>query len=222
MKQAIRVFVKLIGMIVFFPLFLFANPFTAYLGRRVKGLFLSLYYSVFLGKKPYSVHTNHIVCFKGKKRMKLIGVATFGRGNLIQCITNYSGESYFPKLTIGDGFAVSDYCHIGCSNEITIGKNVLIGSRVLIEDHNHGDRKGWVSDVPKKDLPIVSKAPIYIGDNVWICDGAVVLAGAHIGNNCVVGAGAVVNTVVPDNSVAVGNPLRILPIKNNPKGIDKE
>ncbi len=49
-----------------------------------------------------------------------------------------------------------------------------------------------------------------IGDNVTVCAGAIIVGGVHIGNNVVVGAGAVVVKDVPDNSVVVGNPMRII------------
>ena len=52
--------------------------------------------------------------------------------------------------------------------------------------------------------------PIRIGDGVWIGGGAIVLAGVSIGDNAVIGAGSVVTRDVPANSVAVGNPARVI------------
>ena len=52
--------------------------------------------------------------------------------------------------------------------------------------------------------------PIHIGNDVWIGGGAVILPGVNIGNNVVVGAGAVVTHDIPDNSLALGVPARVV------------
>lgn len=56
----------------------------------------------------------------------------------------------------------------------------------------------------------VRVAPIYIGDNVFVGADAIILPGTKIGNNCIIGAGAVVAHDIPDNSVAVGNPCKVI------------
>ena len=56
-------------------------------------------------------------------------------------------------------------------------------------------------------------AHTYIGNQTFIGANSIVLPGIKVGNNCIVGSGSVVTKDVPDNSVAVGNPARI--IKSN-------
>ena len=51
---------------------------------------------------------------------------------------------------------------------------------------------------------------ISIGDNVWVGGNVVINPGVHIGNNVVIGSGSVVTKDIPDNSVAVGNPARVI------------
>jgi acetyltransferase-like isoleucine patch superfamily enzyme len=51
---------------------------------------------------------------------------------------------------------------------------------------------------------------IEIGDDSWIGANAVITAGSKIGKHCVIGAGAVVTGIIPDYSIAVGNPARII------------
>ena len=52
--------------------------------------------------------------------------------------------------------------------------------------------------------------PVHIGDNVWICTGALVLPGVTIGANSIIGAGSVVTKDIPPNSLAVGNPCKVI------------
>lgn len=53
-------------------------------------------------------------------------------------------------------------------------------------------------------------APITIRDNVFIGAFAIVLPGSNVGNNCIIGAGCVVKGMIPDNSVVIGNPCKII------------
>lgn len=53
-------------------------------------------------------------------------------------------------------------------------------------------------------------APIVIGDNVYLGTGAYVMPGIHIGDNCIIGARAVVTHDIPSNSVAVGIPAKVI------------
>jgi maltose O-acetyltransferase len=69
--------------------------------------------------------------------------------------------------------------------------------------------KNWT---PSDDIPYFRTyaLPVTIGDNVWIGGGAIILPGVTIGKNSVIGAGSVVTKSIPDNSVAVGNPCRVI------------
>ena len=52
--------------------------------------------------------------------------------------------------------------------------------------------------------------PVSIGNNCWIGGSVTILPGVSIGNNCTIGAGSVVVHDIPDNSIAVGNPARVV------------
>lgn len=56
----------------------------------------------------------------------------------------------------------------------------------------------------------VRMAPIRIGDNVFVGTDAIILPGTKIGNNCIIGSGAVVAHDIPDNSVVIGNPCKVV------------
>ena len=83
---------------------------------------------------------------------------------------------------------------------ISIGNNVtLTGVRVLAHDAS--------TQIP---LGVSKVGRVVIGDNVFVGQGAIILPNTHIGNHVVVGAGAVVSKDIPDNSIAVGNPIQIV------------
>ncbi len=134
------------------------------------------------------------------------GVA-FGCNARIECFAHEDIASTSPKLTIGTGTTFGDGIHIGCINRVQIGQNVLLGSYILIVDHSHGqpgkDIKAQPITAPRL-RPIISKAGIIIGDNVWIGDGAVILPGAAIGDGAVIGANAVVRGVVEARTIFLG------------------
>ena len=106
---------------------------------------------------------------------------------------------------------------------ITIGRNVLLspGTRItaarsiIIEDNVMFAMQSYVTDADwhflyHRELPLGETKPIRIKQNAWIGDRATVLKGVTVGENSVVGAGAVVTRDVPDNVVVAGNPARIV------------
>ena len=88
---------------------------------------------------------------------------------------------------------------------ITLGKNVHITSGVKFITHDGGTLL-YRNIIP--DLEITK--PIRIGDNVYIGNNVIILPGVTIGNNVVIGAGAVVSRDIPENSVAVGVPAKVI------------
>jgi hypothetical protein len=84
---------------------------------------------------------------------------------------------------------------------ITIGANVRIAHDVLIIAH----------DAAVKHLTGYTEVqPVFIGDGCYIGAGAIVLPGARIGDGAVIGAGSLVRGEIPDGSVAVGSPARVV------------
>ena len=93
---------------------------------------------------------------------------------------------------------------------IHIGKDVLIGRFVLINDHNHGDISPESLALPPIKRSLVSKGGITIGDRVWIGDKVSILSGVTIGEGAVIGANSVVTKDVPANAVAAGIPAKVI------------
>ena len=65
-------------------------------------------------------------------------------------------------------------------------------------------------DFERRNRGLEYACPITVGSNVWIDAGVQVMPGVTIGSNVVIGGGSVVVKDIPDNSVAVGNPCRVI------------
>lgn len=117
-------------------------------------------------------------------------------------------EGSRKTLFIGEGCEFGDMTHIVAHDYVKIGNNVLIASKCFISDTNHGNYKGGIQSRP--DLPPgerkLFKEQVIIGNNVWIGENVVILPGSMIGDGCIIGANSLVNTKIPDNSIAVGAP----------------
>ncbi|MFD1815768.1 sugar O-acetyltransferase [Rhodococcus gannanensis] len=87
---------------------------------------------------------------------------------------------------------------------ITIGEDCQIGPNVQLLTPTHP------IDPVQRRAKLEAAEPITIGDNVWLGGGVIVCPGVSIGDNSVVGAGAVVTRDIPSDSVAVGNPARVV------------
>jgi acetyltransferase-like isoleucine patch superfamily enzyme len=94
---------------------------------------------------------------------------------------------------------------IAARSKVTIGNNVLIGagSIILDTDAHH-------SNLSKREQNIIPSRPITIEDNVFIGLECVILKGVKIGKNTVIGARSVVINSIPEDSIAIGNPCKVV------------
>ena len=100
---------------------------------------------------------------------------------------------------------------------ISIGDNVRINSKVEFVTHDGGV---WVIRNLYDNLRDIDLfGAITVGNNVHIGSNTIVMPGAKIGNNCIIGCGAIVTGCIPDNSIAVGVPARV--IENIDEYVDK-
>lgn len=109
-------------------------------------------------------------------------------------------------LSIGDNVYIGPYCVLGAGGGLSIGSDVTIGAHVdiLAEDHEFGDASRKISEQG------VTRQGVSIGDDCWIGNRATILDGVKVGRGCVIGAAAVVTRDLPDFSVAVGSPARVV------------
>jgi acetyltransferase-like isoleucine patch superfamily enzyme len=109
-------------------------------------------------------------------------------------------------LVLGDRCVVGARCTFTAHESIVVGDDVWFGQGVFVSDASHG--------YTDPDVPIGQQLgehqPVRIGSGSWIGHAAVILPGTRIGRNVVVGAGTVVRGDVPDHSVVVGVPGRVV------------
>ena len=99
------------------------------------------------------------------------------------------------QLSIGASTYMNRYCMVSCHGRISIGEKCMFGPGVKIFDNNHCFNKN--TGVSGK----LSVGEISIGNRCWIASDAIILKGARIGDNCVIGAGCIINGNVPDNTI---------------------
>lgn len=121
------------------------------------------------------------------------------------CFINPSGGG---TCVLNDGVSIGPYCQLNASNQIVLGKNVLIAPNVFMSDHNH--------EYKDVKLPIAFQgnkehdAEIIIGDDSWISTNVVIVGNVRIGIHTVIGANSVVVNDIPDFCVAVGSPAKVI------------
>jgi len=111
---------------------------------------------------------------------------------------------YGSNISIGDNFYANYNCTILDCAKVSIGNNVLFAPNVSLFTAGHPIH------YELRNTGIEYAFPITIGDNVWIGGGVIINPGITIGSNVVIGAGSVVTKDIPSNTIAVGNPCRIL------------
>lgn len=110
-------------------------------------------------------------------------------------------------LIIGDDTGISG-ATICAAKKVSIGKGVLLGANVTIMDTD------FHSILPENRRNIqvhqLENKEVIIEDNVFIGANSIILKGSHIGKNSVIGAGSVVTGKISENSIAAGNPAKVL------------
>jgi acetyltransferase-like isoleucine patch superfamily enzyme len=116
------------------------------------------------------------------------------------------------SMSIAAKSVIGQECTITCYKRISIGRECMIADRTMMIDFDH-----VIDDV---ELPIrkqgIRKQPVAIGHNVWIGYGACVLRGVSVGDNSVIGAGAVVAADAPPNAILAGVPARVIRMRDTP------
>lgn len=113
------------------------------------------------------------------------------------------------KLHIGNDVGISSAC-IWCDESIEIGHHVRIGGDCLILDTDCHSLDHIARRTIEEDRKQTRTRPIVIGDDVMIGARSIIMKGVHIGARAVIGAGSVVSHDIPEDSIAVGNPCKVI------------
>ncbi len=121
-----------------------------------------------------------------------------GRNSILSC---KNGD-----IELDEYANIGVFCNISSNSKLKIGKKVLIGPHCSLFATEHRSER---ADIPIADQGWTSKG-IRIEDNVWIGAGVIVLDGVIIGRDSIVGAGAVVSEDIPEFSIAIGIPAKVV------------
>ena len=111
---------------------------------------------------------------------------------------------YGCNISLGDNFYANHNLVILDAAPVVFGDNVFVAPNCCFTTAGHP------IDVEQRNKGLEYARPITVGDNVWIGAGVQIMPGITIGNNVVIGAGSIVTKDIPDNSVAVGNPCKVI------------
>ena len=124
-----------------------------------------------------------------------------------QVAVNVDYKEAQPTITIGNNCYIGHFSHIIGSKSIIIEDDVLLADKVCIEDCTHA----WEEiEKPVKNQPILFVEEVRIKRGAWIGEGVTILPGVTVGMNSIIGANSVVTKSIPDFSLAVGNPARVI------------
>jgi lipopolysaccharide O-acetyltransferase len=127
-----------------------------------------------------------------------------GPGSWLQVLDENGAD---VAIEIGHGTSIAGGCVISAASSVRLGRKVLIARNVYISDHIHA-----YDDTTRAvlDQGVTRIEAVEIGDGAWLGENVVVCPGVSVGRGAVVGANAVVTDDVPDYSLAVGAPARIV------------
>ena len=128
-----------------------------------------------------------------------------GRGCLLS-VEQPAWELPAPVLRFGDRVGVRPYCTFSAAESVTIEDDVIIGAFSGVTDSDHTFALGN----PNVMHNPLETAPVRIGRGTWLAERVSVVRGADIGRCCIIGANSVVKGTIPDLSIAVGAPARVV------------
>ncbi len=139
----------------------------------------------------------------GEKRRELIG-RILGKAGREVHIESTVWFDYGYNTEVGENFYCNHECVFLDGAKITFGDNVFVGPQCGFYTAVHP------LDAASRNKGIEIAKPITVGNSVWFGGGVKVMPGVTIGDGAVIGGGSVVTRDIPANSVAVGNPARVI------------
>ena len=118
---------------------------------------------------------------------------------------------------------LGDYVYIGNNAHLSIDKIIIDDYTLLASNVSiiGGDHKFSIVGTPIRETGRDIRKSVYIGKDCWIGHGAIIFDGVTIGEGCIIGAGSIVIKSVPEYSIAVGNPARVIRKRFSENDIEK-
>ena len=120
---------------------------------------------------------------------------------------------YGDNMFVGKNFFANfNFTVLDCGM-VTIGDNVMFGPNCTLVTAMHpfvAEERNYRIKEDGTPYTVEYSKPVTVGDDCWIASNVTVIGGVRIGKGCVIGAGSVVTRDIPDNSLAVGNPCRVI------------
>jgi len=164
----------------------------------------SFYYKALFGKIGIRSIIVNPLKIDGAKNIEIGNRVYIAYKSWLACLP-LTGEKEC-KLIIGDGCRIGNFNHIYATKSVILERDVLTADKVYISDNLHGYED---VTVPIWKQPIVQKREVFIGQGSWLGENVCVI-GANIGKHCIIGANSVVTKDIPDYSVAVGAPAKVI------------
>ena len=146
---------------------------------------------------------NHLRPSDKEKRLEVIEKLLGYQPRNLELVSPFMCD-YGSRINLGKNVFINSNCYLMDGGEITIGDNVFIGPSCGLYTAVHP------LDFKSRNKGLEKALPITIGNNVWLGGNVVILPGVTIGAGCVIGAGSVVTKDIEANSVACGNPCKIV------------
>ena len=115
----------------------------------------------------------------------------------------------WPEEKSKGGIEIGDYCLICPGVRISSADHIRIGNNTMLASHAYITDADW-HGIYNRIWTIGPTEPVSLGENVWIGDSSIICKGVDIGDNSIIGAGSVVVRSIPANTIAVGNPARVV------------
>ena len=147
-----------------------------------------------------------VISNKRSRKLLSIGDGTeILHNSRIQCFEQEGCPT--PHIKIGDRCYLGFNLSILAGADVIIEDDVLLASNILITTETHG--MDPESDVPYMSQPL-TVAPVRVGSGCWLGERVVIMPGVTIGKKCIIGAGSIVTHDIPDYSIAVGSPAKVV------------
>lgn len=168
----------------------------------MKRKFLLIFYYTFINKLPIQPFPGYKLFYAIRKKTVFPLLKKCGKDIIVK------DRVYFGK---GDKVEIGDRSQLGqrlrIHGAVSIGDDVVMGPEVVImaTGHNFSDL-----NIPINKQGATQEEKVVIGNNVWIGTRAIIMPGVKVGDNSIIGAGAVVTKDIEDNCVVAGVPAKLI------------